>query len=79
MHPNTSDGTHPVVARAYLPRILDAKIRQAQSPGTVWASGGYFLTGLPGPEAFAEVTAKVCQERPAGAPFEVIVEFPPDE
>lgn len=40
---------------------------------------GYFPTGLPGPEALAEVTAEIRQARPAAPPFDVIVELPPDE
>jgi hypothetical protein len=40
---------------------------------------GYFPTGLPGPEALAEVAAGIRQARPAGAPFDVIVDLPPDE
>lgn len=40
---------------------------------------GYFPTGLPGPDALAEVTEQIRQERPASDPFDVIVELPPDE
>jgi hypothetical protein len=40
---------------------------------------GYFPTGLPGPEALAEVTTGIRQARPTGAPFDVIVDLPPDE
>ena len=40
---------------------------------------GYFPTGLPGPEALAEVRAEIRQARPAGAPFDVIVDVPPEE
>ena len=39
---------------------------------------GYFPTGLPDPSAVAEVTAEIRQVRPAGAPFDVIVDLPPD-
>jgi alkanesulfonate monooxygenase SsuD/methylene tetrahydromethanopterin reductase-like flavin-dependent oxidoreductase (luciferase family) len=39
---------------------------------------GYFPTGLSGPEALAEVTAKIRQARPTGA-FDVVVDLPPDE
>ena len=40
---------------------------------------GYFPTGVPGPEALAEVTAEIRQARPTGPPFDVIVDLPPDE
>ena len=40
---------------------------------------GYFATGLPGPDALAELTAGIRQGRPDGDPFDVIVEIPPDE
>jgi hypothetical protein len=40
---------------------------------------GYFPTGLPGPDALAEVTAGIRQSRPAADPFDVIVDLPPDE
>jgi alkanesulfonate monooxygenase SsuD/methylene tetrahydromethanopterin reductase-like flavin-dependent oxidoreductase (luciferase family) len=40
---------------------------------------GYFPTGLPGPDALAEVAAEIRQARPDGDPFDVIVEIAPDE
>ncbi len=40
---------------------------------------GYFPTGLPGPDALAELTAEIRQARPPGDPFDVIVEIVPDE
>ena len=40
---------------------------------------GYFPTGVPAPDALAEVTAEIRQARPTGAPFDVIVDLPPDE
>lgn len=40
---------------------------------------GYFPTGLPGPDALAEVTAGIRQARSAADPFDVIVDLPPDE
>ena len=40
---------------------------------------GLFPISLPGPEALAEVTREVRESRPAGDPFDVIVEIPPDD
>ena len=40
---------------------------------------GYFPTGLPGPDALAEVTVAIRKALPAGAPFDVVVDLPPDE
>jgi alkanesulfonate monooxygenase SsuD/methylene tetrahydromethanopterin reductase-like flavin-dependent oxidoreductase (luciferase family) len=39
---------------------------------------GYFPTGVPSPDALAEVTAKIGSARPEGAPFDVVVDVPPD-
>jgi len=38
---------------------------------------GLFPTGLPGPDALAELVSEVSQERPAGEPFDVVVSVPP--
>jgi alkanesulfonate monooxygenase SsuD/methylene tetrahydromethanopterin reductase-like flavin-dependent oxidoreductase (luciferase family) len=40
---------------------------------------GLFPIALPGPEALAELTSEVRAARPAGDPFDVIVEIPPDD
>ena len=40
---------------------------------------GLFPISLPGPEALAEVTREVRESRPAGDPFDVIVDIPPGE
>jgi alkanesulfonate monooxygenase SsuD/methylene tetrahydromethanopterin reductase-like flavin-dependent oxidoreductase (luciferase family) len=40
---------------------------------------GLFPINLPGPEALAELTGEVRAARPAGDPFDVIVEIPPDD
>jgi alkanesulfonate monooxygenase SsuD/methylene tetrahydromethanopterin reductase-like flavin-dependent oxidoreductase (luciferase family) len=40
---------------------------------------GYFPIALPGPDALAELTAEIRQARPAGDPFDVILELAPDE
>ena len=40
---------------------------------------GLFPINLPGPEALAELTSEVRAARPAGDPFDVIVEIPPDD
>ena len=40
---------------------------------------GLFPTGLPGPAALAELTGEVRASRPAGEPFDVIVDIPPGE
>ena len=39
---------------------------------------GYFPIGLPGPDALAELTAEIAQERPEGGAFDVIIELAPD-
>ena len=38
---------------------------------------GLFPTGLPGPDALAELVSEVSQERPAGEPFDVAVSVAP--
>ncbi len=40
---------------------------------------GLFPTGLPGPEALAELAAEVRAARPAGDPFDLVVDLPPGE
>ena len=40
---------------------------------------GLFPTGLPGPEALAELVSEIRAERPAGDPFDLIVDLPPGE
>jgi alkanesulfonate monooxygenase SsuD/methylene tetrahydromethanopterin reductase-like flavin-dependent oxidoreductase (luciferase family) len=40
---------------------------------------GLFPTGLPDPAALAELTSQIRQARPAGEPFDVIVDIPPGE
>lgn len=40
---------------------------------------GLFPVGLPGPAALAELTSEVREERPAGDPFDVIVDIPPGD
>jgi alkanesulfonate monooxygenase SsuD/methylene tetrahydromethanopterin reductase-like flavin-dependent oxidoreductase (luciferase family) len=40
---------------------------------------GLFPTGLPGPEALAELVNEVRQSRPAGDPFDVVVGIPPGD
>ena len=40
---------------------------------------GLFPTGLPGPEALAELVSEVRDARPAGDPFDVVVAVPPGE
>ena len=40
---------------------------------------GLFPTGLPGPEALAELVSEVRHERPAGDPFDVVVDLPPGD
>lgn len=40
---------------------------------------GLFPIGLPGPEALAELVGEAREARPAGDPFDVIVEIPPDD
>jgi hypothetical protein len=38
---------------------------------------GVFPTGLPGPEELARLTSEIRESRPAGDPFDVIVDLPP--
>ncbi len=40
---------------------------------------GLFPIGMPGPDELAELVSEVRQARPAGAPFDVIVEIPPED
>jgi alkanesulfonate monooxygenase SsuD/methylene tetrahydromethanopterin reductase-like flavin-dependent oxidoreductase (luciferase family) len=40
---------------------------------------GLFPTGLPGPEAVAELAAEVRAARPDGDPFDLVVDLPPGE
>jgi len=40
---------------------------------------GLCPTGLPGPEALAELVGEVRQSRPAGDPFDVVVDIPPGD
>ena len=40
---------------------------------------GLFPTGLPGPAALAELVGEIRAERPAGDPFDVVVDLPPGE
>jgi alkanesulfonate monooxygenase SsuD/methylene tetrahydromethanopterin reductase-like flavin-dependent oxidoreductase (luciferase family) len=40
---------------------------------------GLFPTGLPGPDALAELTAEVRRSRPPADPFDIIVGLPPDQ
>jgi alkanesulfonate monooxygenase SsuD/methylene tetrahydromethanopterin reductase-like flavin-dependent oxidoreductase (luciferase family) len=40
---------------------------------------GLFPTGLPGPEALAELVSEVRKSRPAGDPFDVVVGIPPGD
>ena len=40
---------------------------------------GLFPTGLPGPAELAELTAEIRAARPAGEPFDVVVDLPPGE
>jgi alkanesulfonate monooxygenase SsuD/methylene tetrahydromethanopterin reductase-like flavin-dependent oxidoreductase (luciferase family) len=39
---------------------------------------GYFPIGLPGPDALAELTAEIAQQRPDGGTFDVIVGLDPE-
>ena len=39
---------------------------------------GYFPIGLPGPDALAELTAEIAQQRPDAGTFDVIVELTPE-
>ena len=38
---------------------------------------GLFATGLPGPEALAELAAEIREARPGGGPFDLIADLPP--
>jgi alkanesulfonate monooxygenase SsuD/methylene tetrahydromethanopterin reductase-like flavin-dependent oxidoreductase (luciferase family) len=40
---------------------------------------GLFPTGLPGPEALAELVSEVRQARPAGDPFDIVVDVAPGQ
>jgi alkanesulfonate monooxygenase SsuD/methylene tetrahydromethanopterin reductase-like flavin-dependent oxidoreductase (luciferase family) len=40
---------------------------------------GVFPIGLPGPAALAELTSEIRESRPAGDPFDVIVDIPPGD
>jgi alkanesulfonate monooxygenase SsuD/methylene tetrahydromethanopterin reductase-like flavin-dependent oxidoreductase (luciferase family) len=40
---------------------------------------GLFPTGLPGPDALAELVSEISRERPAGEPFDVVVGASPGE
>ena len=40
---------------------------------------GLFPTGLPGPDALAELAAQARAARPAGEPFDLVVDLPPGE
>jgi alkanesulfonate monooxygenase SsuD/methylene tetrahydromethanopterin reductase-like flavin-dependent oxidoreductase (luciferase family) len=40
---------------------------------------GLFPTGLPGPDALAELVGEIREARPAGDPFDVVVDLPPGE
>jgi alkanesulfonate monooxygenase SsuD/methylene tetrahydromethanopterin reductase-like flavin-dependent oxidoreductase (luciferase family) len=40
---------------------------------------GLFMIGQPGPDALAEVVGEIREASPAGDPFDIIVELPPDE
>jgi alkanesulfonate monooxygenase SsuD/methylene tetrahydromethanopterin reductase-like flavin-dependent oxidoreductase (luciferase family) len=40
---------------------------------------GLFPIGLPGPDALAELVGEIREARGPGAPFDVIVEVPPDD
>ena len=40
---------------------------------------GLFPTGLPSPDALAELVGEVRDARPAGDPFDVIVDLPPGD
>ena len=40
---------------------------------------GLYPIGLPGPEALAELVAEISQARPAGDPFDVVVDLPPGD
>jgi hypothetical protein len=40
---------------------------------------GLFPTGLPGPEALAELVSEVREARPADDPFDLVVTIPPGQ
>ena len=40
---------------------------------------GLFPIGLPGPAALAELTSQIQDARPAGDPFDVVVDIPPGD
>ncbi len=40
---------------------------------------GLFPTGLPGPEALAELTGEIRESRQAGDQFDVVVDIPPGD
>ena len=40
---------------------------------------GLYPIGLPGPEALAELVGEIRQSRPAGDPFDVVVDLPPGD
>ena len=40
---------------------------------------GVFPIGLPGPAALAELTSQIQESRPAGDPFDVVVDIPPGD
>lgn len=40
---------------------------------------GLFPTGLPGPEALAELISEIRESRPYGDPFDVVVDIPPGD
>jgi alkanesulfonate monooxygenase SsuD/methylene tetrahydromethanopterin reductase-like flavin-dependent oxidoreductase (luciferase family) len=40
---------------------------------------GVFPTGLPSPDALAELVGEILQARPAGDPFDVVVDIPPGD
>jgi alkanesulfonate monooxygenase SsuD/methylene tetrahydromethanopterin reductase-like flavin-dependent oxidoreductase (luciferase family) len=80
------------LARYWSGDFEPAPVQQPRIP--VWVAGewpnrrplrralgwdGYFPTALPGPDALAGLTAEIREARPAGDPFDVIVEIPPDE
>jgi alkanesulfonate monooxygenase SsuD/methylene tetrahydromethanopterin reductase-like flavin-dependent oxidoreductase (luciferase family) len=40
---------------------------------------GMFPTGLPGPDALAELAAEVRRSRPQADPFDIVIDLPPDQ
>jgi alkanesulfonate monooxygenase SsuD/methylene tetrahydromethanopterin reductase-like flavin-dependent oxidoreductase (luciferase family) len=73
-------------------RFEPAPVQQPRIP--VWVAGGYpyrlplqralrwdgyFPINVPSPEALAEVAAEIRQGRPDDAPFDLIMDLPPDE